>query len=72
MMKAERIKWIMLISGSLTGFLFLISLLALKIFPVAFKWLALGMVIFAVVFFVFRTLNNYNETYKIDKKEKKD
>jgi len=69
-MKPERIKWIMLISGSLTAFLFIISLLAIKIFPPSFKWLALAMVISAIVFFVFRTLNGYNETYELKKKTK--
>ncbi len=67
-----QIKRAMLITGSVTGFLFLVSLLALKLYPAFFKWLALGMIVFAILFFIFRTLHNYNETYTIrDKKTEK-
>ncbi|MFZ5939487.1 MAG: hypothetical protein ACOYXB_02840 [Bacteroidota bacterium] len=59
------IQRIMLISGGLSALSFLLSLAALKFFPGAFKWLALGMVVMALIFFVFHTLNNYNETYRI-------
>jgi len=73
-MKAKRealIRTGMLVSGALTGFLFITSLLTLKIYPPAFRWLAFGMLFFALVFFVLRTFNSYNETYTIKEKKKK-
>ena len=59
----------MLISGIATALMFLFSLIAMIEFPGAFKFIALGMVGMAVVFFLLRTVYHYRSTFKV--KEKK-
>ncbi|MFC2090146.1 hypothetical protein ACFLT1_05160 [Bacteroidota bacterium] len=58
----------MLITGVITGLLFILSMIALIEFPGAFIYLLIGEIFFAVLFFILRTVYRYRETFRIRKK----
>lgn len=64
--KIDRIyRNVMLGLGSITTVLFVLSLIASIEFPGAFKYLAIGMLGFAALFLVFRSVYKYRTTFKV-------
>lgn len=63
----ELIRKLAIGTGLLTGFLFLFSMVALIEFPGMFIYLAIAMVLTAIVFFALRSVYNFRETFKIKK-----
>ena len=59
----------MLVSGIVTAVLFLLSLVAMIEFPGAFRFIAVGVVGMAVVFFLLRTVYHYRSTFRAKKKK---
>ena len=51
-------------TGILTGILFILSLIAVIEFPAIFKYLAIAMIVLAVIFLVLRSAYNYRNTFK--------
>jgi len=59
----------MLVSGIVTALLFLMSLVAMIELPGAFRFIAVGMVGMAVVFFLLRTVYHFRDTFRVKKKK---
>lgn len=62
----------MLGAGVVTALLFIISLVAMIEFPEAFKLIAWGMMGFAVLFFLLRTVYHFRITFKVSEGRKND
>ena len=60
---------VMLLTGSLTAVLFILSLISMIEFPGAFKYLLIGMIGTSVFFFALRTIYRFRETFKIKTKK---
>jgi hypothetical protein len=58
-----------IVSGLVTAVLFILSLVAAIELPGMFIYLAIGMIVFAIIFMVLRSAFNYRDTFKI--KERK-
>ncbi len=61
---------LMLVTGIIMTILFLLSLVSMVEFPGMFKYLALGMVICGIGFFILRSIYSYRMTFRIKEKEK--
>ncbi len=61
---------LMLILGIISAVLFLLSLVALIQFPSSFKFLALGMVVTTLAFFILRSVYSFRSTFKVRAKNK--
>lgn len=57
-------------SGILSGLFFIASLIALIEIPSLFKYLALAMILMALIFLVFRSAYNYRNTFKVKDKRR--
>lgn len=62
-------RYAMLVAGILAAFLFLLSLVAMIEFPGAFNYMAIGMIVIAVLFLVLRTIYHFRDTFKIKQKK---
>ena len=56
---------LMLANGITTAVLFILSLVAAIEFPGAFKYFAIGMLCFAVIFLILRSVHKYRSTFKV-------
>lgn len=64
--KIDRIyRNVMLSMGSITAVLFVLSLIASIEFPSAFKFFAIGMLLFAALFLILRSAYKYRTTFKV-------
>lgn len=66
----ELIRKLTIIFGFSAGVVFIISLVALIEFQGIFKYLAIAMIVFGILFFVFRSAYNYRETFKVKERKK--
>jgi hypothetical protein len=60
---------IMLITGSVTAVLFILSLFSAIKFPGAFTYLVIGMISFAILFLILRTIFRFRDSFKIKTKK---
>jgi hypothetical protein len=56
---------VMLVTGSITALLFILSLIALIKFPGAFKYLAFGVAGFSLLFLILRSIHKFRDSFKI-------
>ena len=54
--------------GIFSGVLFILSLVAAIEFPSLFKYLAISMILFSLLFLVLRSALNYRETFRVKKR----
>ncbi len=66
----EFIRKMAIVSGITTAVLFILSLIAAIELPGMFIYLAIGMILCAIVFLVARSAFNYRETFKIKERKK--
>ena len=57
-------------AGIATAIVFIMSMVAAIEFPGLFKYLAIVMILFAVIFLVLRSAYNYRNTFKIKERKK--
>jgi hypothetical protein len=60
---------VMLVTGATTAILFILSLFSAIKFPGAFTYLVIGMISFAVLFLILRTIHRFRDSFKIKPKK---